>query len=164
MKVINKYRLIKYLGILSTALLFVGISAIFTVCGAYELWSDIQDNGITSFAQWGSVVGYRLCIYLIPPLLLSFFAFDKRFKWLTRFIIWLNWCLFLYIVAKAFVVLFAIDKLPDFKGFMSSLDSFIVLAGYVLTLIKKEKIEFDSSGAIIDRDSFREKLPRRKRD
>ena len=161
MKAKTKYRLIKYLGIVSTSLLFLGISAIFTLCGAYELWSDITEKGITSFAQWVSMVGYRLCIYLIPPLFLSFFVFDKRFKWLTRFIIWLNWCLFLYIFAKAFIVFFAIDKLPDFKGFMSSLDSFIALAGYVFTFIKKEKIEFDSSGAIIDRDSFKEKMSRR---
>ena len=164
MKARKKYRLIKYLGILATAFLFFGISAIFTACGAYELWKEIPEMGITSFIQWATMVGYRLCIYLIPPIFLSFFVFDKRFKWLTRLIIWLNWCLFLYIIAKAFVVFFAIDKLPDFKGFMLSLDSFVVLTGYVFTFIKKEKIEFDSSGAIIDRDSFKEKLSLRKGD
>lgn len=162
MKAKIKYRLIKYIGIASTFLLFLGISMLFTACGAYELWKNISENGIEDFVQWSSLVGYRLCVYLIPPLFLSAFVFDKRFKWINRFLIWLNWCLFLYIIAKALIIFFAIDKLVNFEGFMSTLDSFVILAGYVFTFIKKEKIEFDSSGAIIDRDSFKEKIFRNK--
>lgn len=156
MKAKTKYNLIKYFGILLVILVWLLITLIFTLCGAYEGWKEIPTKGIANFGQWISIIGFRVCLYFISPLVLSIFRFDKRYKWGSRFLIWLNWCLLLYIVAKAIYILFAINMLNKNIEILSSLDSFIILAGYVVTYFKKEKIAFDSAGAIIDKNSYKE--------
>ena len=156
MKAKTKYNLIKYLGILLVALVCFLLTLVFTLCGAYECWKEIPNEGITTFGQWASIIAYRLFLYLLAPFLLSIFKFDKRYKWGSRFLIWLNWCLFIFIVAKAIYIFFAINMLNKNIEILSSLDSFIILAGYVMTYIKKKKVSFDSTGAIIDKNSYKE--------
>lgn len=144
----RKLFILKITGILLCVLTIFGITTIFTAIGCAELWADIPQNGITSFSQWSTLILYRLLIYLLPAIILSFFPFDKRYKWMTRFIIFLSWTIFVYLFSNVIIAFFEIDTLLDIIIF-ENLDTVIMLAGYVLTAISKKKIEFDSSGAII---------------
>lgn len=144
----KKYRCIQLLGIILVLLILFGITSLYVLCGIDSLWSSISDEGITSFTQWSTLILYRLIIYLLPALILTPFRFDKRYKTSSRFIIWLNWTLFLYLIAKAVIEVFAIDLLLGVSLF-SVIDSFVLLLGYVFTLVKKRKVEFDSTGTII---------------
>ena len=123
-------------------------TAIFTLLGCAELWRDIPTNGISTFAQWLTIILYRIIVYLLPAIILSVFKFDKRYKWMTRFIIFLNWTLFIYLFCNVFIKFFELDSILKITVF-ENLDNIVMLLGYVLTAINKRKIEFDSNGAIL---------------
>lgn len=123
-------------------------TAIFALLGCAELWEDIHTKGITSFPQWLTIILYRIIVYLLPAIILSVFKFDKRYKWMTRFIIFLNWTLFVYLFCNVFIKFFELDSILKITIF-ENLDNVVMLLGYVLTAINKRKIEFDSNGAII---------------
>ena len=146
----KKYTGLKILGVVFDVVTIFGLTSIGVLLGFDKLWNNIEIEGITSFAQWISLVLYRFGIYLIPGIILSFFVFDKRFKYTSRLIIWLNWTLCLYLIANAFIRVFAIDKInPNFRIF-NTIDSVVLLVGYVITFATKKKVEFDSTEAIID--------------
>lgn len=144
----RKLVILKVGGILLCLLTIFVITIIFTILGCAELWRDIPQNGITSFSQWITLIMYRLLIYLLPAIILSFFRFDQRYKWMTRFIIFLSWTFFIYLFSNVIINFFEIDALLDITIF-ENLDTVVLLAGYVLTAINKRKIELDSSDAII---------------
>lgn len=85
---------------------------------------------------------------MFPAILLSLFKFDRRFKWMTRFIIFLNWTLFIFLFCNVVIQFFELDSILKITIF-ENLDNVVMLLGYVLTAINKRKIEFDSKGAII---------------
>lgn len=143
-----KFSLLKIVGVILCPLTVFIVTVIFTVLKCDSLWEDIYKYGITSFSQWISLITYRLLIYLAPAILLSLFRFDKRYKWMTRFIIFLSWTFFIYLFSNVLIAFFEIDVLLDIHIF-ENLDNAVLLLGYILTLINKRKIEFDSNGAII---------------
>lgn len=144
----KKYRCLQIIGVVLVLLVLFGTTALYVLLGIDELWASIAEGQITNFSQWITLVIYRIVIYLLPATLLTIFKFDKRYKTSSRFVIWLNWTMFIYLITKAVIEVFAIDLLLGITMF-NVVDSFVLLLGYIFTLIKKRKIEFDSSGAII---------------
>ena len=144
----KKLFILKISGFILCPLTIFITTAIFTLLGCDILWKDISENGISSFIQWITLILYRLLIYLLPSLVLSCFPFDKRYKWMTRFIIFLSWTFFIYLFSNVIISFFEIDSILDINIF-GNLDNAVLLMGYVLTAINKRKIEFDSNGAII---------------
>lgn len=144
----KKYRYLQTLGVALVAIILFGTTTIYVLCGIDELWVSITEGKITSFIQWFTLIMYRLIIYLLPALILTIFRFDKRYKISSRFVIWLNWTMLIYLITKAAIEVFAIDLLLGITMF-NVVDSFVLLLGYIFTLIKKRKIEFDSTGTII---------------
>lgn len=149
-----------YLFKISGALLVAVVLFVLTIIGVFlnldHLWKNIDVEGFTSFWQWFSLVLYRLLLYLLPGLILSIFKFDKRYKFLSRFKIWLNWTLGIFLISKAIISVFAIDKLLHISAF-GNLDGVVLLVGYVFTLATKQKVEFDSTGAIINPKEINQK-------
>lgn len=149
-----------YLFKISGALLVAVVLFVLTIIGVFlnldHLWKNIDVEGFTSFWQWFSLVLYRLLLYLLPGLILSIFKFDKRYKFLSRFKIWLNWTLGIFLISKAIILVFAIDKLLHISVF-ENLDGVVLLVGYVFTLATKQKVEFDSTGAIINPKEINQK-------
>lgn len=144
----KKLTLLKILAVFMWLLTLFITTVIFVLCGCAELWENIQINGITSFIQWFTIILYRVIVYMFPALLLSLFKFDRRFKWMTRFIIFLNWTLFIFLFCNVVIQFFELDSILKITIF-ENLDNVVMLLGYVLTAINKRKIEFDSKGAII---------------
>lgn len=144
----KKYRCLQIVGAVLVLLVLFGTTALYVLLAIDELWTSIAEGQITNFSQWITLVIYRIVIYLLPATLLTLFKFDKRYKTSSRFVIWLNWTMFIYLITKAVIEVFAIDLLLGITMF-NVVDSFVLLLGYIFTLIKKRKIEFDSSGAII---------------
>lgn len=149
-----------YLFKISGALLVAVVLFVLTIIGVFlnldHLWKNIDVEGFTGFWQWFSLVLYRLLLYLLPGLILSIFKFDKRYKFLSRFKIWLNWTLGIFLISKAIILVFAIDKLLHISVF-ENLDGVVLLVGYVFTLATKQKVEFDSTGAIINPKEINQK-------
>ena len=156
MKNINskkKYNILKSLGfILDFAILFL-LTSIGVLIGLDNLWEGIKEDGFTSFIQWFSLISYRLILYLSPALILSIFKFDKRYKFVSRLKIWLNWTSGIFLVTKAFIAVFELDTLLGIKIF-EKIDFVVLLIGYVITFATKEKVEFGSTEAIIDPKSI----------
>ncbi len=144
----KKYRYLQALGVSLVAIILIGTTSLYVLCGVDELWASIAEGKITSFVQWFTLIMYRLIIYLLPALILTIFKFDKRYKISSRFVIWLNWTMLIYLITKAAIEVFAIDLLLGITMF-NVVDSFVLLLGYIFTLVKKRKIEFDSTGTII---------------
>ncbi len=144
----KKYRYLQLFGIFLVLFVLLGTTTLYVLLKIDELWAPIAEGKITNFLQWFTLIIYRIVIYLLPALILTIFRFDKRYKTSSRFVIWLNWTMFIYLITKAFIEVFAIDLLLGTSLF-NIVDSFVLLLGYIFTLIKKRKIEFDSSGAII---------------
>lgn len=111
------------------------------------LWAPISTEGITKFSQWITIVLYRILLYIEPALILMCFRYDKRYKTVSRFVIWLNWILMLYTIVNFTICFLALDQTRYFSAF-NSLDSVIGLSGFVFTAILKRKIEFGTAGAI----------------
>lgn len=158
----KKYRLLRWL--LTPVTLVVNtflVTALFVALGASEAWANVEKSGISlsleSFPVWFSLVLYGLLLYLLPALILSSIRFDRRFKWASRFCICLNWTFCIWIVIKASVVVFALDRINGFPTFGNRLNPFVVLSGYLITLARKKPISFDSTGAIIDKTSYESK-------
>lgn len=149
MKAKTKFLLLKIFGIFLDVIAVFGFTSVCVLLNLDRLWSGIDKEGFTSFTQWFSLILYRILLYLTPAMTLSFFKFDKRFKFSSRFRIWLNWTLGLYLLTKAVISVFSIDKVLNFSIF-NNLDSIVLLIGYVFTFFTKEKISFDSTGAILD--------------
>ena len=145
----TKYKILKIVGIVLTISNIVLITTIFVLFGCAEYWNGIEENGFASFWQWLSLTSYRLLLYLLPGLILSVFCFDKRYKYFTRLKIWLNWTFCLMLVANAIIKVFSIDIVLGLKIF-NNLDMVVLLVGYLLTFISKEKVSFDSTEAIVN--------------
>ena len=145
----KKFFIIKIVGLVLDAVVVIGLTALGVLLNFDKLWEGIDENGFSSFGQWASLVFYRLGLYLIPGFLLSFVVFDKRFKYISRLRIWLNWTLGIYLLTNVVVRTFAIDILLK-REIFGNIDSVVMLAGYVITFITKEKVEFDSTGSIIN--------------
>lgn len=144
----KKLFLLKIVAVILCPITVLATTTIFVFIGCAELWKDIPTCGITSFIQWVTIVSYRIIIYLLPAIILSFFRFDKRYKWMTLFIIFLNWTLFIYLFCNVVIKFFELDSILQITIF-ENLDNVVMLLGYVLTAVNKRKIEFDSNGAII---------------
>lgn len=144
----KKLFLLKISGAILCPITVFTTTILFVFIGCAELWKDIPTYGITSFIQWFTIVSYRIIVYLLPAIILSFFRFDKRYKWMTRFIIFLNWTLFIYLFCNVVIKFFELDSILQITIF-ENLDNVVMLLGYVLTAVNKRKIEFDSTGAII---------------
>ena len=86
----KKLFLLKILAVILCPITVFATTTFFVFIGCAELWKDIPTCGITSFIQWFTLISYRIIVYLLPAIILSFFRFDKRYKWMTRFIIFLN--------------------------------------------------------------------------
>lgn len=152
----KKFYLLKILGVIFDVVVLFGLTTIGVLLNLDYLWKNIDVEGFTSFWQWLSLVLYRLLLYLLPGLLLSLFKFDKRYKFISRFKIWLNWTLGIFLFSKAIISVFSIDKLLHISIF-GNLDGIVLLVGYVFTLVTKQKVEFDSTGAIINPKEINQK-------
>ena len=146
----KKYAIFKIAGLGLDFIVLFGLTGLGVLFGFDKLWGNTETEDIKTFTQWITLISYRLGIYLLPGTILSFFVFDKRFKYLSRLRIWLNWTLCLYLIANAIVRVFAINKLYPKLSIFNNIDAAVMLIGYVLTFVTKEKVEFDSTGAIID--------------
>ena len=144
----KKLFLLKILAVILCPITVFATTIFFVFIGYAELWKDIPTCGITSLIQWFTLISYRIIVYLLPAIILSFFRFDKRYKWMTRFVIFLNWTLFIYLFCNVFIKFFELDSIHQITIF-ENLDYVVMLLGYVLTAVNKRKIEFDSNGAII---------------
>lgn len=143
----------KYIGlqIASAVLLlpyFFVITSLVVLFNWDLLWAPISTEGITKFSQWITIVLYRILLYIVPALILMCFRYDKRYKTVSRFVIWLNWILMLYTIVNFTICFLALDQTRYFAAF-NSLDSVIGLSGFVFTAILKRKIEFGTTGAIV---------------
>ena len=141
----KKLQLLKIISVILLPVHFFAITSLGVVFNWDSLWSP---DGITTFSQWSTTVLYRLLIYIAPAMILMCFKYDKRYKTISRFVIWLNWIFMLYTIANATICFLALDQTPYFAAF-NSLDSAIGLSGFVLTTILKRKIELGTSGAIV---------------
>lgn len=144
----RKLFLLKILAVILCPITVFATTIFFVFIGCAELWKDIPTCGITSLIQWLTLISYRIIVYLFPAIILSFFRFDKRYKWMTRFVIFLNWTLFIYLFCNVVIKFFELDSIHQITIF-ENLDNVVMLLGYVLTAVNKRKIEFDSNGAII---------------
>lgn len=144
----RKLFLLKILAVILCPITVFATTIFFVFIGCAELWKDIPTCGITSLIQWFTLISYRIIVYLLPAIILSFFRFDKRYKWMTRFVIFLNWTLFIYLFCNVVIKFFELDSIHQITIF-ENLDNVVMLLGYVLTAVNKRKIEFDSNGAII---------------
>ncbi len=144
----KKLFLLKISAVILCPITVFATTIFFVFIGCAELWKDIPTCGITSLIQWFTLISYRIIVYLLPAIILSFFRFDKRYKWMTRFIIFLNWTLFIYLFCNVVIKFFELDSILQITVF-ENLDNVVMLLGYVLTAVNKRKIEFDSNGAII---------------
>ena len=149
----QKFNYIKYFGIAIVLLSIFGFTSLCVAFGFDELWKDIDSNGITSINQWVTIICYRLCLYFFPGFFLATFVFDKRYKYISRLCIWLNWTFFIYIFIKVIIEVFALDMVLNIRLF-NNLDSVVLLAGYVLTYIKKQKVEFASSDTVLSPKNY----------
>ena len=144
----KKYRLIQIISAISLPIYFVLVTSLAVLFNWDLLWSSIPSEGITSFCQWITIVIYRILLYITPAVILMWFRYDKRYKLISRFVIWLNWSFVLYTIANVTICFLALDQTPYFSAF-NSLDNAIGLSGFVFTAILKRKIEFGTSGAIV---------------
>lgn len=142
-----KYRVLKISAIFINVVVILLVTTIGILLHFDELWRNIETEGITTFQQWITLISYRLGIYLIPGFVLSFFKFDKRYKYASRLKIWFNWTFCIYLVVNVVIKVFAIDKVLHFEVF-NTLDSAVLLTGYVITFVTKEKVDFTSTEAI----------------
>lgn len=145
----KKYLLLKIIGVF---LVIINIAALTTICILLKwdyLWKNIEKDGISNFNQWITLVRYRLGLYLLPGLILSFFKFDKRYKFFSRLKLWYNWTFCVCLIANAIIKVFSIDLVFEFT-FFTHLDSVVLLIGYIMTYITKEGVSFDSTEAIIN--------------
>lgn len=83
----KRFHLLKILGAILDLLMLFGITTLFALLKVDELWNKIPTEGITSFAQWITLIIYRFLLYVAPALILTLFRFDKRYKIISRFII-----------------------------------------------------------------------------
>ena len=150
----KKFYILKIAGLVSLIIYVLALTAIFVACGAYELWKDIHENGISNSTQWWTIILYRILLYLAMPFIFSVFKFDKRIKWVNRLLIWINYFFFIFLVIQSIYYFFALNLIIN-TPILSALDSLSLLVGYIFTYINKEKIEFDSTGAIIDKYSYK---------
>ncbi len=150
----KKYFLLRIFGFFLLIIYVIALTAIFVAFGAYELWKDIPQQGISSFNQWWTIILYRILLYLAFPFLFSIYRFDKRIKWVNRLLIWFNFFFFIFLLTQSIYYFLALNLLRN-NPILSALDSLSLLVGYIFTLIKKQKIEFDSTGAIIDKYSYK---------
>ncbi len=144
----KKYRLIQIVSTLLLPIYFVLITSLAVLFDWDLLWSSVSSEGITTFDQWVTIVIYRVLLYIIPAAILMWFKCDKRYKTISRFVIWLNWIFMLYTIANTAICFLALDQTLYFAMF-NSLDSAIGLSGFVFTAILKRKIEFGTAGAIV---------------
>ena len=144
----KKYRLVQIVSALSLPIYFVLITSLTVLFNWDLLWSSIPSEGITTFSQWITIVIYRILLYITPAVILMWLRYDKRYKLISRFVIWQNWIFMLYTIANVAICFLALDQTPYFSAF-NSLDSAIGLSGFILTAILKRKIELGTSGAIV---------------
>lgn len=149
MKSKTKFKIIKSVSFFVIPMFFFLVSVAFAVFGASELWGNMFDKGIDSFAQWITLILYRFLVYILPAIILSFFVFDKRYSFSSRLIIWFNWSFFIYLLIYAIINIFALNLVFNIELF-STLDAIMILLGYVFTYIKKKPVEFDKVETIID--------------
>jgi hypothetical protein len=116
------------------------------------MWENMFDDGINTFGQWVSLIVYRVLIYVLPALFIMCIPLNKNDKKKNKFIVWLNWTFFVYLVIKFIIEVFAIDLILLKYNIIlfSNVDSMAALLGYLLTWIKKEKIELGSSETIVN--------------
>ena len=145
----KKYKLLKVTGIFLDLFTIFALTFIGVLLEWDNLWGNIDEEGIVNFYQWFSLVFYRLTLYLLPGFILSICIFDKRYKYISRLKIWLNWTLCIYLIGNSVIKVFAIDKIFKFSIF-NNIDVVVLLVGYVITFATKEKVSFDSTEAIIN--------------
>ncbi len=144
----KKYRILQIVSAVLLPLYFILITSLIVILNWDLLWKPVDSEGITEFSQWVTIVLYRIFLYIVPALILMCFKYDKRYKTISRFVIWLNWILMLYTIANVTIRFLALDQTRYFAAF-NSLDSVIGLSGFVFTAILKRKIEFGTAGAIV---------------
>lgn len=144
----KKYRILQIVSAVLLPLYFILITSLIVILNWDLLWKSVDSEGITEFSQWVTIVLYRIFLYILPALILMCFKYDKRYKTISRFVIWLNWILMLYTIANVTIRFLALDQTRYFVAF-NSLDSAIGLSGFVFTAILKRKIEFGTAGAIV---------------
>ena len=144
----KKYRMLQIGSVVLLPIYFIAITSLVVAFNWDLLWSSIPYNGITTFGQWNTMVIYRILLYIAPAIILMCFKYDKRYKAISRFVIWLNWIFMLYTIANVTIRFLALDQTPYFSAF-NSLDSIVGLSGFVFTAILKRKIEFGTAGAIV---------------
>lgn len=127
---------------------FIGINFLGVCFSIDKLWGNMFEDGFSNLAQWISLIIYRMLIYILPALIIALIKFDRRMKYLTRVIVSQNWVFCIYLICKVVIEVFALNIAFNIQIF-NSLDSTVVLAGYVFTYIKKKEIDFSENGAVL---------------
>ena len=148
MKARTKYIILKFITIFGSLIYFVAISSIFALLKVDEIWGGMFEVGIKNFQQWWTLLLYRFLIYVPFPLVLGFFVFDKRYKYLSRVIMCYNWMFLVYLIISGLLDILAINM---FKGvdIFESLSSFVSILGYLFSYLNKKPVSFDDSGNIL---------------
>lgn len=152
MKLKTKINLIKFSSFIYIPIIFFVVSCLYVFLGVDRMWGNMFDDGINTFGQWFSLIIYRVLIYVLSALFIMCIAPNKNGKKRDKFIVWLNWTFFVYLVIKFIIEVFAIDLILLKYNIIlfSNVDSLAALLGYLLTWIKKEKIELGSSETIVN--------------
>lgn len=148
MKAKTKYKITKWVLFFAIPLYVFIITSIFALLKIDDIWGNMFNEGITSGKQWITLILYRLLIYVPLPWIIGIVAFDKRYKYMSRVIIWYNWMFFVYLIFYSCYDILAIDLILDVKGF-NTLSAFVLILGYLFTYIKKKTISFDDTNNII---------------
>ncbi len=144
----KKYNLMKWLSAVGLPFYIFVVTAI-AVLMNWDMVIDSVDKQTTiTVEQWLIMVIYRLFLYIVPAAVLTFFRFDKRYKNISRFVIWLNWVLMWYLIYNLVINVLVLDKLLQLPSF-NTVDAIIGLSGFVFTWIKKDKVEFANPETII---------------
>ena len=144
-----KYRIFKVLGVLIDIFILFLFTSLVVILNIEKSWESIDTGKISDFYQWLTLVIYRLCVYLLPGIALSLFPFDRRYNYLSRLKMSINWTLCIYLISNAIIRVFAIDKVLGITIF-ENIDLVVLLTGYIFTLSTKKMVEFDSTIAVVD--------------
>ena len=136
----QKMVILKVAGVALCAIFLFGLGWVLAYFDIGAMWKTLSQTKFSDIGAWLSLIGYRICVYLLPAIILSLYPYDKRLKWMSRFIIWLNWTFFIYLISKAVFYFLAFNLVLDLELF-ENLDNIVLLMGYILTYINKRKID-----------------------
>jgi len=135
-----RYRIV--IGIVM-AVLFALTTLVFALFDAGLNWENLATNYV--FIDWLSLIFYRLLIYIFLALIFAVIIFKRAGIGYKETLKEVFICQFtVYAIIKVVWELFSLNYLWSTEIF-DNLDSFIILAGLLLSIIFKKKTKVESS-------------------